>query len=316
MTQIDPTAIEQWQRGECERHRITRLLLGTWHSHLPKLLGWRPSPWSLLFGGLAWLFVAILTLWPIWSKLYDEASTLTWPQAILCSGVLSLMLLYKSAYDRVSGILRSRHRKRRIMHRLSAEMRGIIASLSPYIKRAKVEHQAELNNAIRQVLQCICRVAQIHVRDYEAMCIDATLWVFDDPGCEQMRVQQRTTSSRPVGTTVKSRELMAYYVAVSRNHRVIQDFLSDPHPFPKTGLSSQGTPPYRSILLIPLLDTISGTPNNCVGVVSIDSSQAYQFWPGAADDLVQKVSPYSAWLTVLLKLNNPNCLSYPEGRQS
>jgi hypothetical protein len=51
---------------------------------------------------------------------------------------------------------------------------------------------------------------------------------------------------------------MAYYVAKSRKHRCINDFQRGIHPFPRDGLSGPD-PPYRSILLIPLLD-LGGWP--------------------------------------------------------
>ncbi len=136
----------------------------------------------------------------------------------------------------------------------------------------------------------------------------ATLWIFHDEQGVQMRICERTTSARQSGQVSNSKDVMAYYVAKFKIHRVIHDFRKH-HPFPKARITGSDPPSYRSILLIPLLDTTGEFPDTCVGLVSIDSSRPYQFSPGNGEELVLKVSPYCAWLTLLLTTDKPNRLN-------
>jgi hypothetical protein len=261
---------------------VMRVLLGTYHSLLPKFLGWSLSPSRLFFGSIRFLFLLALSLWPIWLKVYEAASATesslpkaTWTQAIVSSLILSFCVCYNFAYDRLSTTTKGKRMKRKLLQHLTNEIRGTITGFSPFIRLKRPESdQEQLRIARRKVLGWIRRVAQVHVADYEGTCIEATLLVFANDNCTTMRIEDRTTDSRPVGRTFSANEIMAYYVAKSAKHRCINDFQKDPHPFPKAGLSLSD-PGYRSILLIPLLDMQGGGPDNCLGVVAIDSTRGY-----------------------------------------
>jgi hypothetical protein len=283
--------------------------LGIRYSLLPRFFGLKISLWRLSFGSLRIIFLLILSLWPIWFKVYETAITTesslpkaTWTQAIVGSVILSVLLGYNFFYDRITTFFAGKNKKRMLLQQLTNEIRGTISGFSPLIRVVKpTENREHINIARRRVLEWIRRVAQIHVSDYEGTSVEVTLLVFADEPCATMRIEDRTTHTRPRGKCFLAEEMMAYYVAKSRKHKCVNDFKNDPHPFTKAGLSMPD-PEYRSILLIPLLDMEGGGPDNCVGVVSIDSAQPYHFWPGGGNELVQKVSPFCSWLAVLLNL--------------
>lgn len=310
MAPPDKGSLSLWEQGMTERWRITRILFGTWHSLLPKFLGYTLSPWRLVFGTLRFIGLLSLSLWPIWFKVYEAGlathSNLpkaTWTQAITVSFVLSILVCYNFVYDRITTTSKGRRMKRKLLLQLTNEIRGTISGFTPHIRLIRpVEDQQHVRAARRKVLEWIRRVAQVHAADYEGTCIEVTLLVFADEKGETMRIEDRTTHSRPTGKTVRAEEIMAYYVGKSTKHRCINDFRKDCHPFPKTGLSLS-EPGYRSILFIPLLDLEGGSPDNCLGVVSIDSTRPYHFWPGGGAELVQKVSPFCSWLAILLNLS-------------
>lgn len=310
MAAPDRGQLALWEKWQTEHWRTTRVALGTFHSLIPKILGWHLHPARLLFGSIRVLFLLVLSLWPIWLKVYEAASAddgnqliSTWTRAIWISTGLAVCLLYNFAYDRIVTVFKGKKTKRKLLIQLSDEIRGTISGFSQHLRlnRPK-EDQEHVRDARRKVLEWIRKVAQVHVADYEGSCVQVTLLVFTDDQGSKMKIEDRTTNARPAGKVVPAQEVMAYYVAKSGKHRCINDFLRDPHPFEKSGLSGSD-PPYRSILLIPLLDTQGGGPDNCMGVVSIDSTQPYQFWPGGGGALVQKVSPFCSWLAVVLSLS-------------
>jgi hypothetical protein len=302
MPGIDPIELGKWERRETERHRAIRVFRGARHNYLPRVLGWNPSLIRVAFSALRFLSFLALSLLPVWVKYFDESSPFSWKTALWLSSAISTLLLFDFFYDRFASGWKTKGVRSQLLRKLSNDLRGTIANFSSVVKLTREEHRPLVNAARKNVLELIRRVTQIHVGDYEGAHIEVTLLLFEDSDCRQMRIVDRTTASRSVNTIVNSDEVMAFFVAKSGKHRVVNDFLKDNHPFRKTGLSGPD-PPYRSILLIPLLDTASGSPDSCVGVVSIDSSRPYHFWPGGGADLVVKVSPYCTWVMLLLTLN-------------
>jgi hypothetical protein len=241
-----------------------------------------------------------LTLLPLLLKWQDNAGQLTWQNAWWLVGFMVVLQLYAFLYDRSAKTYRAKTVRRRLLQRLSLELTGTISNFSKLVRPKQGQMQA-IAATRKLLLDCIRRVAEIHLADYEGAHLEATLLLFADEDCKQMQIAQRTTTERPTGKIVNSDEIMAYYVARSGKHRAINDYLKDNHPFGKSGLSA-ANPPYRSILLIPLLELSSGAPDVCLGVVSIDSQRPYHFWPGSGDDLVVKVKPYCTWLAILLSM--------------
>lgn len=300
---IDPVELGRWERGLTERTRFGRALRGSCYNAVPKLVGWTLTVPRLIFGSIRGLLLLALSLWPIWLKFYDETTTLSWGEAVGLSALISAALIYSHWYDKIVREYKPRTVRGRLYQKLALELCGTIAGFTKSVKVRRKEEQPNIDVARKKVLECIRTITQLHLRDYEGVYLEATLWLFDDADCRHMRIAERTTTARPVGKVVNSEDVMAFYVAKSRKHRVVNDFLRDNHPFPKSGLSAD-KPPYRSILLIPLLDTSSGSPDTCIGVVSIDSSRPYHFWPGSGDELVVKLSPYTTWLMLLLSVSD------------
>src|SRR5260370_19696249 len=301
MASINLHEAEKWERKELERARTIRIACGLWHNFpfwSGKLTFWRVFFWLVQF-----VVVVILALYPLWIKvIFDKTSTLTWEQAEIISGVVIVCLLVTNTYTRIWKDHKPRKTKRRLQNKLSLELKGMIAALSRAIKLHRQEHAHIVDKCKAQILQVIRKVAEIHLGDYEGTHLEVTLLLFEEDG-KKIRIAERTTAERLVDKTMESENVMAYYVARSGQHRVVNDFQKDNHPFPRTSLSTGLSPTYRSMLLIPLLDTSSGTVHS-IGVVSIDSSKPYHFWPGRGNDLALKVSPYCTWLTLLLGLTD------------
>jgi GAF domain-containing protein len=140
------------------------------------------------------------------------------------------------------------------------------------------DYAEEIKDARRKVLECIRKVTEIHVSDYTGTKLDATVLLFEDEECKKTKVAYRATNKRAAGRVVPSEELMAFHLARTGRHIVVNDFLNG-HPFPKESLAG-GKPWYRSILMIPLLDASNSEAQLCYGILCIDSSQPFHFWPG------------------------------------
>jgi hypothetical protein len=305
MSPVDAFQLEKWERGESDPHFLTQFLGACWHKYLPSFFGWNLSLPRLVGGTVRLGFLLGLSLAPIWTKFIEGTNVLNWWQAIGLAAALSVGLIYCHVYDRLARDRKARKSKAAILQKLSLELCGIMSSLGKAVKPKAKDQETAIAGLRLKVLQCLHRVAEIHLADYEGTYLEASLLLFNDASCSMMKISERATMQRPVGRTRPVDDLMAYFVARSGKHRVVHDFARD-HPFAKTGFSG-GKARYRSILMIPLLDSSSVGPDTCVGVVTIDSSRPYHFWSFSypdASDLVVKISPYTTWIMVLLGMGS------------
>ena len=305
---IDAVELGKWERGETERGKLPRAFRGLRHNAIPKLTGWSMTVPGFLFGFLRLLCLLFIGLLPTLLKLRDPESSISWSATNTLTFFLALSLIYNHYYDKIEKRKKSTALSKQLRQKLALEIGGITGELSKMLKLRNKELLPGLETATSKVLACIRNAARIHLGDYEGAHLEATLLLFDDPKCETIRVANRTTSSRPTGKVKPSNEVMAYYVAKSRKHRIIDDFLHDHHPFPKKAWTGDA-PSYRSILMIPLLDLSTGAPDTCVGVVTIDSTRPYHFWPGDGQDLVVELRPFLFLLALFVNLTKPNRLS-------
>ncbi len=311
MVTIDPIELGKWIRGETEHGRWRRAALGIWYNHMPKLFGWTLSPMRLVFGLVRGLCFLAVSLSPVWLKYAAAPEAISWTEALLYSSLLTLILGYNFFYDKIIRDYRPKSIAQKLRTRLSLEHCGVTSNLTGVLKLRKKEGQPTIDGAMIKMLECIRDAARIQLGDYEGAHVEATLLLFDDPKCATIKVVNRTTHSRPTGRVKASEEVMAFHVAKSRKHRVVNDFMSDGHPFPKQGLSGD-IPSYRSILMIPLLDAQPGEQDTCIGVVTVDSSRPYHFWPGNGEDVVVQLKPFIVLLTFFLNLGSPHRLSCPQ----
>jgi len=307
---IDPIELGKWQRGETECGRARRMAAGLWHNFVPNLFGWKISPLRLLFGVIRGLCVTAIALAPIWLKFYENTSRLSWTEAAVYSIIIAVMLIYGYWYDKIVKELKPRSISHKLREKLTLETSGITKRLNQVVKLRLKDLKPELESAESDVLKCIRNASRIHLKDFEGTCIEATLFLFNEADCESIKIASRTTSSRPAGQVFPCADVMAYHVAKSGKHRVVHDFMKDDHPFPKLGLSGGGTPSYRSILLMPLLDRTDGGSDTCIGVVTVDSTRPYHFWPGNGEDLVLRLKSYCTFLALFLNLKEPHRLRY------
>jgi hypothetical protein len=288
---------------------FVRTACNCWYNYIPAVSGFSLSVPKLFFWFLRLCALVIPAVTPLWLKVFDKTPSMTWEEASALSGILAVLLLYGYFFDRAMPRMKQARLRNKLLGKLTSDVHGTIANLSPAVKLATVNHRPALGESIKHVLGCIRDAVRLHLGDYEGVGIDATLWVFDDAACTQMRIVARTTPGRPGGRAVKSEDLMAYHVARSRKHRIVHDFRKH-HPFPKEGISLPGKTAYRAIFLAPLLDMASGSPDTCIGVVSIDSTRPYHFSVGDGEDLLLKLAPYCAWLTLLLGMKEAHRLRY------
>lgn len=234
----------------------------------------------------------------------ETDSRLSTTQAVFLSLALMALLTYSFFYDRFMRDAKQKRSAKGLQTRLSLDMCGTLKNLSGLVKLRRVENKPAIHLGINKVMELIREAAKIGLGDFEGSGIEATLLLFDDEQCENIRVANRTTQGRPSGQKRPSTEIMAYYVAKSRKYRVVNDFMRDKHPFPKVILSG-GSASYRSILFIPLLDKSNQGQDTCMGVVTVDSTKPYHFWPKNGEDLVFQLTPYCILLALFLNLNEP-----------
>jgi hypothetical protein len=221
MPSLNQFEVAEWLRGKRDRYRLTKFLLGMWHNRLPRLLGWNLSPLRLLFGLLRLLGFFAVVLTPLLLKLIDGKSTLSWQEVAWLSGAILLIQSYNYLHDMIVRNAKERGTRRRLLRNLSLEVAAIVSILAPAVVLRRNEFQPQIDEAKRRLLQCILRVIQIHVTDYEGLYLEVTLLLFHDHDLTQILIADRATNQRQKGIITLSHETIAHHVAKSGRHRVI-----------------------------------------------------------------------------------------------
>jgi hypothetical protein len=279
-----------------------------WHQVLPKAFQTHLSVGRILCLVVKILAVVFIAASPIWID-YAEKGEISLDKTIMYTSLLVAALFIIWAYDNFRDSRATNRIKRNHEMRVALEHNRATGKFGEVItlKSGPVNIQKR-DQLIDFILTCIDHKARTFVDRYEEGYFQVTLMVFLDSQGMQFQIKSRATHSRQTGIAVNARESAAYYVGrANRGWKAIHDLKND-GIFPYEGLSDkQSPPPYRSILMIPILYealTAQGNRQLCLGVLSLDTAKPYEFWGAVGSDLTTQIQPYSRMLGLLLDNTN------------
>jgi hypothetical protein len=154
-----------------------------------------------------------------------------------------------------------------------------------------------------KMLSCMMHLTKNCVRGASHQELQCSLMVFSGENAENITILARARDIRPRGALFRSDKTIAYYVASAGKFFVVNDLKSQ-SIFPRDGLSRKSAK-YRSILLIPII-AHSGAGRVCVGVVTIDSPRACEFWGDIGDSLATQLMPFIHVLSFVMRSGYPH----------
>jgi hypothetical protein len=272
-------------------------MLYCWHQKWPNLFNNGISIRSFISGLLKVLCILAISSAPFWI-IYFENKPINWEVTVYSIIALSLCMVYIWCYDFNSKRRRvsSQHRENTIM--LAQRQTQVFDELANLVDVDGGVHSAQVDKVIERILNCIDRTVQMHLKENTEQYFEVTLMVFLK-GENKAHIGWRAHGTRPTNVKKDVTDTVAYYVAKTGvDFKAIHD-LKKNAVFPFKGLSEEGEPPYRSILLCPVK-----SEGICRGVVSIDASKPYEFWGAMQTDLYHTIRPYLRLIDLLL--NNEN----------
>jgi hypothetical protein len=225
----------------------------------------------------------------------SNSPQIPWLWVVAASSLIFVLLLYNKGYDY---FIRRNREQRSILNQrkdlavrlAKATARLATSPLSGLDKTAK-------DKVIDDLLCCALYEARLVIGNFDETYLEASLLLFETD-LTKIAVAYRAIGIRPHDSSKPAAETMAYYVAKSRSHRIINSFKRD-HPFPKQGLSSS-IAIYKSILFVPIFYRTPDQQYLCSAVVTIDSKRPYEFWGGRGERMVIQMHPYLNLLRMLL----------------
>lgn len=292
---------KEWGRGAINwRTRLRWKLLGPYYS-ISRAFRWQLSIPRLIFGLFRVLSSLLVAAMPVLMRFaYVTAAPssnvqIPWDWVVLASIAIFLLLVFNKSYDyflhRIPEQKRIFDQRKHLAVRLNkATAKLATGSLNGLDKTAK-------DKLIHDLLRCVLFEARLVIGHFDENYLEASLLLFEKD-LTKIGVAYRAIGNRLDDSSKPAPETMAYYVARSRSHRVINSFKRD-HPFDKQGLSSP-IATYKSILLVPIIHRVSDGRYLCPGVVTIDSTRPYEFWGGRGDRIVIEMHAYLNLLRMLL----------------
>lgn len=259
----------------------------------------------LLFNLGLFAIVASIALQPIWSKtITDEGLKF---DALVSrdywlSGIVLGLLLFRSIFERVLGTAPHRRRIVDETYHLSLAQGDLFKKLRNQVFDLRRQSSAQHNQQVAQesILKCVENVVILATRKNKWNYFSVNLFIFSGDGGERADLIARSHSGRDLRTDLCAPNLIAFYVAEAQKPFTVNNFGAE-DIFPRVSPGTNVRPPYRSILLLPVLNPYSAeTRGNCKAVVTIDSDRPYEFWGSVSTDIEVLVSPYLRLIDLLL----------------
>lgn len=185
---------------------------------------------------------------------------------------------------------------------MSVSLGHTVGRLSETIRIAQ-RHDAELDGLLQHALKCIASTVKLctNTNDERYFCV--SLLTFE-PG-DNIKIRARSDTTRRVGKVLPAKETIAYWVSrYGGENKAVHDFKAASklglQMLNHKSLSVPGTPPYVSILVLPLPSApIPGQGMRRKGVVTIDASRCYEFL-GRETAIQVRVQAYLELINLLL----------------
>ncbi len=285
-----------------------------WASQGPTFLGrawlwlnrrarFSPVPMAPLTAGkVAGAFFHIATLLalasaPYWKDFF-EGKPITGEKAVAYVGAMFVFLSARFLYERF--IKLAPRAKRLEGHRKATALEHVnlndelLALLPPPAVNLQ---SAAFMSVVRRTLALIHAKCKEGLDSVDQSYLEVSLLLFQQS--DELEVVERAVRTRACGARVVQASTMAFFTARSGQFwKHVPDLKSD-RTFSLTGISTPECP-YRSIMFAPIYYFDGQT--TCCGVVTIDSSRAYEFWnEKVTKELYYEILPYVRQLAVLLQ---------------
>jgi len=300
---IDPDKALQWaQRNRPPKLEYLVALLGSWrHQVAPRLIGHKPTIGKFIVICLRAVVVLGIASSVFWIE-YAKNKTIDFEAAWVFVVLLAVFMFVLWTIDRVLAHKKQKRVRRDHDRALARRHYSALRDMTAFMTvRPDAGTTGYMEKFIEALLNCIDHTTRSFLTHYEDLYFETSLLLFLDRTGDKLRIEARAHPYRARGATVSGPDSAAYYVAkAKRDWKAIHDLKTD-KIFPNKGLSKSDEPPYRSILLIPIICPLNdGTGDICKGVVSVDAEKPYEFWGAIGSDLTEQILPYVQLINLLV----------------
>lgn len=222
-----------------------------------------------------------------------------WWQALL----LLALQIAKFVLEKIKTKGANHRHKMQHLSDMSVSLTHAIGHIAGLI-RANPRSNQDTEHLLHHALTCISSIVKLCTNNNDDRYFCATLLTFESDGTA--RIRARSASHRPTGKSVPQEETIAYWVSrYGAENKVVHDFPSECRKhalrmLSYKSLSTPTSPPYVSILLLPLPPVrLNGLGEVRKGVVTIDAGKCYEFL-GSETAIQVRVGGYLELINVLL----------------
>lgn len=300
---VDPERAKAWaaQGQEPLGQFFCSSVLFWLHQVLPNVFKTNFTLLEAPFLTIKFIAIATLAASPLWID-YLAKSAISLGAAIGYSVILILSMIYLHFYSIFSRKRSDIKDRKRHENLVALRHVDVVKSLQDVVSlRSPQTLRGQRDELIKDLLRSIDHKTRAFLGQYQESYFQTSLLVFRDSQGTQLLIKSRAYPNRREGVVVKAQDSAAYFVAqAKRDWKAIHDLKRD-RVFDHRGLSDPARPPYRSILLIPIITSSEGGDGTiCKGVVSIDAAKPYEFWSSRGSDLTTQVMPYTEMIGLLL----------------
>lgn len=246
----------------------------------------------MALGGLNGLSTLSIAAFPLLYRKYDSQG-LPWNEVLnetWCAVViLALILIMRGITGRIQ---RSWRINRILQNHILESSNYLSVMMSKFLRifaaRKEIAEFSQITEIMKDLLSAMAEKTKGYLNLESEDEIYASLLLFGKDENELIvRLRSggtRETSNQPI----PSRATMAYFVAkAGQPSKAIPDVRKEKQ-FSQRGLTTP-VRPYKSILILPLLDP---KDNKSYGIITVDSVRRYQFGPHNVDRVTQGLLPY------------------------
>lgn len=256
-----------------------------WYQRVPKIFSLELSILGVFAAVFRLAAITVLASAPFWIDHFSKG-TLKPDLTILFIGTLLLAMVYLWAHEKFSVRRRSIRSVQEFTDKLALRLNETVRQITAHINLKDDVHELQRNELIVRVLGCIDHATRAYQKHTNELYFEVSLITFNKDGVH-LNVDCRAHSIRSLVRDIPVNDSAAYHVAkAGRDWKALHDLKND-KIFPFKGLAGADKPPYRSMLLIPVIEN-----GYCSGVVTIDAGKPYEFWGGSGSDLTIQLMPY------------------------
>lgn len=284
----------QW--AESEPGRLQKVKNYFWRVVHISLAGKTPTlgatVWFLMRLALI-LTIASAPQWPRWIESEKEKQAYAW---YYFGGIVTLLAL-KWIFDKLNEKFKFASAVKKHKEGSALEQRNLFNEMISFTNVPEPDfNSASFINVINRALNAIHDKVREEIGALDATFLQVSLMVFSQD--DQIEVVARAGSRRQIRRAISRQCTMAYFVAKARlPWKRVPDLRAD-KVFAHEGIS-QADCPYRSVLLIPVTFDVD---SKACGVITIDSSRAYEFWNyDSSQNIFMQVMPFVRLVAILLQ---------------